>query len=299
MRIGLKVDVDTLEGYLEGVPSLVRQMENADVKATFFFSVGPDRSGVAVRRFFTQRGFVSKMLRTRPLNKLSPRNMLYGTLLRAPLIVAADPMVVRAVYEAGHEVGVHAWDHIGWHDGVGRMSAAAVRAQLSQAYDQLGEVIGQPVTSFAAPGWQCSVESLRYHDERGLLYASDTRGAGGAFRPQIGDERYRTPQLPTNLPTLDEMWGFTARSQSEVAQQWLAQLEPEVNVLTIHTEMEGMALPGLLPEFVARANERAAQFAPLRELVTGADLPVREVRPGRLPGRAGRIWVSRGGRSHA
>ncbi|MEI6500981.1 MAG: polysaccharide deacetylase family protein, partial [Armatimonadota bacterium] len=144
--IGLKVDVDTLEGYLQGVPSLLRQMAEAGVKATFFFSVGPDRSGVAVRRFFTQRGFVSKMLRTRPLNKLSPSNMLYGTVLRAPLIVPADPALVRAVHEAGHEVGVHAWDHIGWHDRVGRMSAQQIRSWLEQAYDQLDEIIGQPVT---------------------------------------------------------------------------------------------------------------------------------------------------------
>lgn len=290
--IGLKADVDTLEGYLQGVPSLLDQMEKAGVKATFFFSVGPDRSGVAVRRFFTQRGFVAKMLRTRPLNKLSPQNMLYGTCLRAPLVVAADPGLVRAVHEAGHEVGVHAWDHIGWHDSVGRMSPEFIREQLAPAYDTLSEIIGQPVTSFAAPGWQCSIESLRYHDERGLLYASDTRGVAGAFRPRIGDETFRTPQLPTNLPTLDEMWGLSAHSQAEVAQVWLELLEPDINVLTIHTEMEGMALTGLLPEFVARAREREARFCPLRELITGAELPVREVGPGRLPGRAGKVWVS-------
>lgn len=289
--IGLKVDVDTLEGYLQGIPSLLRQMESAGVKATFFMSVGPDRSGVAVRRVFTQRGFISKMLRTRSLNKLSPKNMLYGTFLRAPIILDSDPGIVRAVHDAGHEVGVHAWDHIRWHDAVGRMSAQAIREQLSRAYDSLSEIIGQPVISFAAPGWQCSVESLRYHDERGLLYASDTRGGAGPFRPRIGEQVFRTPQLPTNLLTLDEMWGLSAHSQAEVAQQWLAALDPQVNVLTIHTEMEGMALPGLLPEFVERASEVGAQFMPLRELVTGAELPVREVAPGRLPGRAGKVWL--------
>ncbi|MEI6501752.1 MAG: 4-deoxy-4-formamido-L-arabinose-phosphoundecaprenol deformylase, partial [Armatimonadota bacterium] len=135
-------------------------------------------------------------------------------------------------------------------------------------------------------------ESLRYHDERGLLYASDTRRGAGAFRPRIGDETFRTPQLPTNLPTLDEMWGLTAHSQAEVAQVWLGLLEPDSNVLTIHTEMEGMALTGLLEEFVAAAREREARFCPLRELVTGAELPVREIGPGRLPGRAGKVWIS-------
>jgi peptidoglycan/xylan/chitin deacetylase (PgdA/CDA1 family) len=290
-HIGLKVDVDTLEGYLQGIPSLLAQMEQAGLKATFFFSVGPDRSGVATRRFFTQRGFVGKMLRTGALNKLSPRNMLYGTLLRAPLIVASDPTIVRAVHDAGHEVGVHAWDHIGWHDGVGRMSPETIRGQLGPAYDQLGEIIGQPVNSFAAPGWQCSPASLAYHDERGLLYASDTRGGGGAFYPRIGETVFKTPQLPTNLPTLDEMWGLAARTQDEVARQWLGLLEPQVNVLTIHTEMEGMALPGLLPQFAQQAHDKGAVFSPLRDLITTQDLPVRTVAAGRLKGRAGKVWL--------
>ena len=289
--IGLKVDVDTLEGYLQGIPSLLAQMEHAGVKATFFFSVGPDRSGVATRRFFTQRGFISKMLRTRDLNKLSMRNMLYGTLLRAPLIVPADPAIVRAVYDAGHEIGVHGWDHIGWHDSVGRMSAESIRRQLSAAYDRLGEIIGQPVNCFAAPGWQCSRASLAYHDERSLLYASDTRGGGGPFYPRIGDTTFKTPQLPTNLPTLDEMWGLTARTQDEVVQQWLGLLEPQVNVLTIHTEMEGMALPKLLPQFAEQAQGQGMTICPLRELIKTKDLPVRPVAAGRLRGRAGKVWL--------
>ena len=309
MHIGLKVDVDTLEGYLHGIPSLLAQMERAGVRASFFFSVGPDRSGVAARRVFTQRGFVGKMLRTRSLNRLSPDTMLYGTLKHAPPIVAADPAIVRAVHEAGHEVGVHAWDHIGWHDGVGRWPATVLRERLARAYDQLAEIIGRPVDCFAAPGWQCCRESLRYHDERGLRYASDVRGSGGPFRPRIGAETFRTPQLPTNLPTLDEMWGLSARSQTEVCSRWLALLEPETNVLTIHTEMEGMALPGLLPEFVLQVREHlpvrehlsvqehlsvrehAVEFGPLGDLIADEELPVREVAPGRLTGRAGKVWL--------
>lgn len=289
-RIGLKVDVDTLEGHQHGVPALLRQMAGSDIKATFFFSVGPDRSGVAVRRVFTQRGFIGKMIRNRAPATFGWRTMLYGTLLPAPLIVNSDPGVVRAVYEAGHEVGLHAWDHIGWHDSVGRWSAQKLRDQLSRAYDTLAAILGQPLTSFAAPGWQCSTESLAYHDERGLLYASDTRGEGGPFRPQIGDRVYRTPQLPTNLPTLDEMWGLTAANATEAAGQWLKLLRPEINVLTIHAEMEGMALPEALPQFARLAQAQGAQIMPLRELITPADLPVRRIAPGRLRGRAGWVW---------
>jgi undecaprenyl phosphate-alpha-L-ara4FN deformylase len=291
--VGLKVDVDTLAGYLQGVPVLLDKFAEAGVQATFFFSVGPDRSGMAIRRVFTQRGFLGKMIRNRAPATFGWRTMLYGTLLPAPLIAQSDPGIVRAVAEAGHEVGVHGWDHIGWHDGVGRLAPEVLREQLGRAYATLTDILGRQPRCFAAPGWQCSRDSLTYHDERELLYASDVRGTGGAFRPRLKGEVFLTPQLPTNLPTLDEMWGLTTRDEAQAAQQWLAGLRPGTNVLTVHTEMEGMALPEALPNFLQGAAERGVEVCPLERLVEGLDpltLPIRDVVAGRLPGRAGKVW---------
>lgn len=291
--VGLKVDVDTLVGYRQGVPALLDQFAGAGVKATFFFAVGPDRSGVAIKRVFTQRGFIGKMIRNRAPMTFGLQTMLYGTLLPSPLIVAADPGVVRAVADAGHEVGVHGWDHIGWHDSVGRMPAAQVDEHLRQAYATLGEILGHEPDCFAAPGWQCAPASLANHDRRGLRYASDVRGPGGPFRPRVSGVTYATPQLPTTLPTMDEMWGLTARDGAEGGANWLRLLQPGCNVLTVHTEMEGLALPDVLPEFLRRALDGGATCGPLGELVrelSPAELPVRDIAPQRLPGRAGWVW---------
>lgn len=296
--LGLKVDVDTLAGYREGVASLLQQFDRAGVRATFFFSVGPDRSGVAIRRVFTQRGFVAKMIRNRAPATYGLKTMLYGTLLPAPLIVAADPGVVRAVAEAGHEVGVHGWDHIGWHDAVGRLSRQALRDQLARAFDALGEITGREPRAFAAPGWQCAPESLAYHDDRGLLYASDVRGTGGPFLPRLAGQAYRTVQLPTSLPTLDEMWGLTVHAPRDAAEQWAQGILGGTNVLTVHAEIEGMALPQVLPELLARVREAGSEAMALEDLLAraesarpeGACWPVRDIAPGRLPGRAGRVW---------
>ena len=49
MRIGLKVDVDTLRGTREGVPRLVALFKRHGIDATFYFSVGPDNTGRAMR----------------------------------------------------------------------------------------------------------------------------------------------------------------------------------------------------------------------------------------------------------
>ena len=60
MRLGLKVDVDTLRGTREGVPGLVELFRNHDVAATFLFSLGPDHTGRAIKRVF-RPGFVGKV----------------------------------------------------------------------------------------------------------------------------------------------------------------------------------------------------------------------------------------------
>jgi undecaprenyl phosphate-alpha-L-ara4FN deformylase len=62
-RIGLKVDVDTLRGTREGVPRLAALLKKHGVDATFYFSVGPDHTGRAVRRVF-RKGFAQKVART-------------------------------------------------------------------------------------------------------------------------------------------------------------------------------------------------------------------------------------------
>jgi undecaprenyl phosphate-alpha-L-ara4FN deformylase len=62
-HIGLKVDVDTLRGTREGVPRLAALLKRLGIGATFYFSVGPDNTGRAMRRVF-RKGFAQKVART-------------------------------------------------------------------------------------------------------------------------------------------------------------------------------------------------------------------------------------------
>ncbi|NSW58649.1 MAG: polysaccharide deacetylase family protein [Armatimonadetes bacterium] len=291
--LGIKVDVDTLVGHQKGVPRLLEQLEEAGVRATFFFSAGPDRSGVAIRRVFTQRGFVAKMLRNRAPSTYGLRTLLQGTLLPAPLILQADPGIVREVARAGHEVGVHGWDHIEWHDNLSRMSCDQVRDHLERAFEAVALAAGTRPACFAAPGWQCSPQSLAWHDAAGLVFASDVRGFGGPFRPRIGDTTFATPQVPTSLPTLDEVWGRQVRSAEDAAAHWLQLLQVGANVVTVHAEIEGLAMPGALPALVAGALARGMDVGPIGSVVAGlqsSELPARSIAPVSLQGRAGKVW---------
>ncbi|HEX7528544.1 MAG TPA: polysaccharide deacetylase family protein, partial [Thermoanaerobaculia bacterium] len=112
-RLALKVDVDTYRGTLEGVPRLVDLFEKHGIRATFFFSLGPDTSGKAIKRIF-RKGFVKKVLSANPAASYGLRTMLYGTLLPAPDIGGRSETIarMREAAAAGHAVGIHAWDHI-------------------------------------------------------------------------------------------------------------------------------------------------------------------------------------------
>ena len=86
LRLGLKVDVDTLSGLTEGIPALLKVFAAREIRASFFVALGPDNSGRAIFRVFRQRGFLEKMLRTRAPSVYGFPTMLYGTVLPAPSI---------------------------------------------------------------------------------------------------------------------------------------------------------------------------------------------------------------------
>lgn len=294
MRLALKIDVDTLRGTLEGVPPLMESLRAAGADATFLFSLGPDHTGRALRRVF-RPGFFSKVSRTSVLEHYGLRTLLYGTLLPGPDIGRRGAGVMRAVRDAGFEVGIHCFDHVLWQDFVARRDAGWTRLQMLAAVDRFRQVFGSEPTVHGAAGWQMNEAALALEEELGFLYASDVRGSA-PFVPLVSGRRSRCPQLPTTLPTLDELIGVDGMGADRVHEPLLARTagRPPNQVFTLHAELEGMKLRPVFDRLLRGWREQGYDLVAMRSLLPALDpalLPAAAVSAGTVPGRSGTLAV--------
>lgn len=291
--IALKVDVDTLRGTREGVPNLLRLLDRHGLQATFLFSLGPDHTGRALKRVF-RPGFLAKVRRTSVTSHYGIRTLLYGTLLPGPDIgrLAAQPM--RDTRAAGHETGVHTWDHILWQDNVARKDGDWTRRQLRLAVDRYGEIFGEPPRVHGAAGWQMNPHAYRLEQTMGFTLASDGRGTH-PFIPIVDDEEIRVPQWPTTLPTLDELIGVNDITPDNVADHVLRLgNDGRDHVFTLHAELEGGQLEPVLDRLLAGWRAAGHTLTTLREAASRVDLatlPRHIVQQGSVPGRSGLLAV--------
>ncbi|HTD52759.1 MAG TPA: polysaccharide deacetylase family protein, partial [Thermoanaerobaculia bacterium] len=263
IRIALKVDCDTYVGTRDGVPRLLAIFRERSIRATFFFTFGPDRSGVAARRFFTTPGFLRKMWKSRAASLYGFPTALYGTLLPAPLIGTRCSAEIRSVAAAGHETGVHAWDHIGWHDRLDRWPIERIRDQVSRAHAEYQKIFGRAARASAAAGWTVNARSLSVEEGRALLYTSNTRN-GRPFYPSAEARVFTTLEIPTTLPTLDETLAWSELGNDDEAQRRFFRSVPrETEVHTIHAEVEGRSKASLFERILDDWIERGAAFVTL------------------------------------
>ncbi len=294
MEVALKIDVDTHQGLGEGVPRLKAMLEREGIAASFYVAMGPDNSGRAVIRAFRNRGFLSKMIRTNAVSMYGLRTVLSGTILPARPIALAFPGIMRGLKRSGFEVGVHGYDHVRWQDWIDVLGDRGMHEELGDAFEAYRAVFSEAPRSFAAPGWRTSSAALRALDDMNLDYRSDTRGRA-PYRCVVEGQTLATIEIPTTLPTLDEVMGRgDLGDRAAVLDFYLAQFKSDaLNVHTIHAETEGMGELESCATLVRALKERGAVFVQLREIASrlkAAELPACEVIRATLPGRAG--WIS-------
>ncbi len=289
MKLALKIDVDTFRGTKEGVLPLLSLLEKNGAEATFLFSLGKDHTGWALKRAF-KPGFMKKVSRTSVLQHYGLKTLLYGTLLPGPDIGKRCRNLMKSVMDAGFETGIHTHDHVKWQNNVAEADEEWTSREMRAAFDRFEEIFGGPAHVHGAAGWQMNRHAFRLTQKLGFRYASDTRGRS-PFVPVQNAEIIACPQLPTTLPTLDEIMGIEEDASSHLL-KISENPEPTGHVYTLHAELEGMKLIGLFEKLLHGWKAMGYELVSLKtyfDSLNERDLPRHEVIYGEIPGRAGKL----------
>ena len=309
----LKIDVDTYRGTREGVPNLVRMLSNHGAHATFLFSLGPDHTGWALRRAL-RPGFFSKVARTSVIEHYGLKTLMYGTLLPGPDIGQRCAAELRALHDAGFECGIHTWDHVLWQDNVAARDATWTRNMMRKAARRYTDVFAVAAGTHGAAGWQMNAAAFAEHDVAGYRYASDGRvpldARGALLDPASGPHRVLADgrlidcvQLPTTLPTLDELLGRDIDGKTITVDNVAAHLlsltadGPRDHVYTLHAELEGQKLAPVFEQLLLgwrTQGYRPGAMADYYDKVKDMPLPTSPLGWGELPGRSGRVIMQGG-----
>ena len=293
IRLALKVDVDTDRGTREGVPNLVADLQEFGAPACFLFSLGPDQTGRAITRVL-RPGFFQKVSRTSVVEIYGVRTLLNGTLLPAPHIGRRNAGVMRAVRDAGFEVGIHCFNHYRWQDYVQTMSPAEVAAEFEAARAEFRRIFGVEAHTAGAAGWQSNARSREVYERAGLLYASDTRGRSPFF-PRVEGRVFGTLEIPSTLPTFDELMGRPEFPDAAIVPHYRSLLRADrPNVFTLHAEIEGMGRRGRFRELLAACRKTEVEFIRLdclaRELLDQRSaIPTEDQVLAEIDGRSGLV----------
>jgi undecaprenyl phosphate-alpha-L-ara4FN deformylase len=292
--IGIKVDVDTSEGMKRGIPRLLSLFEKYRIQASFFVPTGKDHTGWTAKRVFTKKGFLKKAGRVGVVSTYGVKTLMYGLLLPGPEFARKNRELLSAVTGQGHDLGIHGHDHVYWHDSIKRLGRQRTEQELERSFAVFEELTSRKPGSFAAPGWVVNSHALRFFSERNLLFTSNARGRS-PFLPRMGGEMFPVLEIPSTLPTLDEVVGVAGTEAASLSRFFLQSLSDGLNILTVHTELEGHRWTGFLELFLKEALNKGFTFRKLGDIAVdlkaGPSLPVCDVEYGLIDGRAGEVCL--------
>jgi undecaprenyl phosphate-alpha-L-ara4FN deformylase len=179
---------------------------------------------------------------------------------------------------------------------------------MHMAFERFAEIFGAAPETHGAAGWQMNEDAFAQLDAFGIRYASDGRcrlsesgmladAGAGPHRLSASGKTLSCIQMPTTLPTLDELLGRTiARSVVDTSTTTAHVLKlteaPRDHVFTLHAELEGKKLAPIFEELLTGWQAQGYDLVSMADYyqeVKSASLPIYPVDWGDLPGRSGKV----------
>jgi undecaprenyl phosphate-alpha-L-ara4FN deformylase len=262
-------------------------LDEAQVKATFFFSVGPDNMGRHLWRLIRPQ-FLWKMLRSNAAGLYGWDILLAGTAWPGKPIGRDLGHLMRQARDAGHEVGLHAWDHHGWQANAGRWSDAQLIEQIRRGVDTLSDILGQRSNVRPPP---VGARMSAVEPSSASAFATTAIAAAESV-PPTWPMAPGAPQIPVDLPTFDEVVGPNVAAK-DFNSFILDRFTEKLNVYTIHAEVEGILMANDFRQLLSEAGSAAFTFNPWATCCPRPDtLPQRVVRGALKAAKAG--WECKG-----
>lgn len=194
-KIGLRIDIDSI-GDIKAIPHILEMLEGYDLKASFFVTMGPDKTGRNLKKFLGS-----------PLDLLRARPTRYGliTLARGffkPENTQDHIKELRGILGLGHEIGLHGYDHYRWMNTP--MDKKEINEAIKRGISVFKHVFGQLPTSFASPGFRTYTDYLEILDRFNFIYSSDFI-SDRPFYPSIDAGMAKTLQIPITMRSPGEL----------------------------------------------------------------------------------------------
>ena len=239
MRVVLRVGVHSVRGLREGIPNLMRLFHEYQVRASFFFPLGIEDSGR------------SPAYAWRRVRRDGWQAMLRGTLLPAPDLSRGAANLISQARENGHEVGVFGMSPRIWAS-LGYLDEGRIAAECQALWDAALRHFGEDTVPLAVPGWQTAPALLRDLSKRYCSYTAMTRGKF-PYRPVLQGQRTDVIEIPTTLPTADELLKMPDVNDDNVHEFLYAEsqrVRPAGHVYAASAEREGIDLYPLMEKML-------------------------------------------------
>ncbi len=217
----LRIDVDTIRDVLL-LPKLLDILKSVEIKATFFVTTGPDKTGFNVFKHLKQPKNYLSVLKSKPYRfGIQSLNGIF----RHIEVQNSHPYTLQRALKEGHEVGLHGYDHYIWMNDLERFEDKYIIALIQRGLTALANSAKSDIISFASPGFKVTQEFLKSIDTFNFYYSSDYKFdvPVAPFYPQFGSQTCRILQIPVASDSIGELIskGFNEKAILTIIKQRL------------------------------------------------------------------------------